>query len=142
MAHLAAHLVWMVFVLLALWHVGMAAMPPSGRSGAVPTVGGKALFTPSRLATLAVAAVLLMFAALVAATAGLIDSGISRTVLAGLCYALATGLLVRAIGEFKYLGLFKRMRASRFATLDTWVYSPLCLLLAAGVASVAHAATT
>ena len=38
---------------------------------------------------------------------------------------------------FKSLGLFKRVRGSKFATLDTWVYSPLCLLLAAGVASVA-----
>ncbi|MES2318120.1 MAG: DUF3995 domain-containing protein [Pseudomonadota bacterium] len=54
-----------------------------------------------------------------------------------LSYALAAGLFARGVGEFNYLGLFKRVRGSRFATLDTWVYSPLCLLLAAGVASVA-----
>jgi hypothetical protein len=46
-------------------------------------------------------------------------------------------LLARAIGDFKYLGLFKRVRGSRFATLDTFVYSPLCLLLAAGIATLA-----
>jgi hypothetical protein len=41
------------------------------------------------------------------------------------------------VGEFKYVGFFKRVRGTRFATLDTLVYSPLCLLLAAGVAWVA-----
>ncbi len=33
--------------------------------------------------------------------------------------------------------ILKRVRDSRFATLDTFVYSPLCLLLALGVALVA-----
>lgn len=126
-----------VFVLLACWHVGMAAAPSPGM-GAVPSVDGKPLFTPSRAATVGVAIVLLLFAALVAAAGGLLKTGISARLLTGLCYALAAGLLARAIGDFKYLGLFKRVRGSRFATLDTFVYSPLCLLLAAGVALLAH----
>ena len=63
--------------------------------------------------------------------------GLPRVVLAWLSYALALGLLARAIGEFKYVGFFKRVRGSRFAQLDSLLYSPLCLLLAAGVAAVA-----
>ena len=43
----------------------------------------------------------------------------------------------RVVGEFEYLELFKRVRGSRFVTLDTLVFSPLCLLLAVGVAVVA-----
>ena len=43
----------------------------------------------------------------------------------------------RAIGDFKYVGFFKRVRGSKFARMDTLVYSPLCLLLALGVARVA-----
>ena len=58
-------------------------------------------------------------------------------VLVWLSYVLAVGLLGRAIGEFRYVGFFKRVRGSRFAKLDTVVYSPLCLLLAVGVALVA-----
>jgi hypothetical protein len=128
-----------VFLVLAGWHVYMAAMPrvASGESGAVPSVGGKPLFVPSRHATLAVAVVLLLFAGLVAATAGLVPLALPPVWLAWMSYALALGLLARAIGEFKYVGFFKRVRGSRFATLDTFVYSPLCLLLAAGVATVA-----
>ena len=128
-----------VFLVLAGWHVYMAVMPRvgSGESGAVPSVGGKPLFVPSRHATLAVAVVLLLFAGLVAATAGLVPLALPPVWLAWMSYALALGLLARAIGEFKYVGFFKRVRGSRFATLDTFVYSPLCLLLAAGVATVA-----
>ena len=52
-------------------------------------------------------------------------------------YGLALGLLARAIGEFRYVGFFKRVRSSRFAELDSLVYSPLCLMLSGGVALVA-----
>lgn len=126
-----------VFALIGLWHFYMAFAPSSGRGGAVPTVEGKPLFVPSTRATLAVGVVLLLFAALVAATAGLVSTGIPQAVLSWLSLALAAGLLARAIGEFRYVGFFKRVRGSRFARLDTFIYSPLCLLLAAGVALIA-----
>src|SRR3954468_14737035 len=126
-----------VFVALALWHFYMAAMPASRESGAVPSVEGKPLFVPSAMATVAVGVALLLCAALVAGTAGLLPPGIPAFVLRWLCYALALGLFARAGGEFKYLGLFKRVGGSRFATMDTFVSSPLCLLLGAGVAFIA-----
>jgi len=126
-----------VFVALALWHFGMALLPASGASGAVPSVEGKPLFVPSRAATVAVGVVLLLFACLVAATSGAIAVGLPLVVLRWLSFTLAAGLLARAVGEFKYVGLFKRVRGSKFATLDTFVYSPLCLVLALGVALVA-----
>ena len=132
-----ASTVSLVFVALALWHVRMALSPSSGESGAVPSASGKPLFVPSTQATLAVAVVLFLFASLVAATAGFVEIGIPVRVLSWLSYALAMGLLARAVGEFKYLGFFKRVRGSRFARLDTLVYSPLCLALAVGVALVA-----
>jgi len=131
------HAVWITFVVLACWHFFMALRPASGASGAVPSVDGKPLFTPSPAATVAVGIALLLLAALVAATAGFIRTGMARNPLVWLCYALAAGLLARAVGDFKYLGLFKRVKGSKFATLDSFVFSPLCLLLAAGVALVA-----
>jgi hypothetical protein len=132
-----ASTVSLVFVALALWHVRMAVYPSSGESGAMPSVAGKPLFVPSARATWAVAVVLFLFACLVASTAGLVEVGIPASVLSWLSYALALGLLARAIGEFKYVGFFKRVRGSKFARLDTLLYSPLCLLLSVGVALVA-----
>lgn len=132
-----ATVVTAVFVALALWHFAMAALPATGESGAVPSVSGRPLFVPSAMATVAVAVILLGFAGLVAATAGLVQVDVSQKILAMFSYVLAFGLLARAVGEFRYVGLFKRVRGSRFARLDTLIYSPLCLLLAAGVAFVA-----
>ena len=127
-----------VFVSLAFWHFYMALVPSAGTSGAVPSIEGKPLFIPSRKATIAVGVMLLLFACLVAATGGLVDVGISPLVLRWASFALALGLLARAIGDFRYVGFFKRIRGSRFATLDSFVFSPICLLLALGVAVVAH----
>jgi hypothetical protein len=132
--------VCLVFVALAIWHIGMVMWPTLGESAAVPSIEGKPLFVPSRKNTIAVAIALLLFAGLVAATAGVLSVGLPRVALSWLSFGLALGLLARGIGEFKYVGLFKRVRGSRFATLDTWVYSPLCLLLAVGVWYVAHGA--
>jgi hypothetical protein len=141
MNHVLAIVVAAVFVVLALWHFYMAVAPSNGRTGAVPTTEGQPLFVPSVKATLAVGAVLLLFALLVAGTAGLVTFGLPGWVLRWLSYGLALGLLARAVGEFRYVGFFKRVVGSRFATLDTFVYSPLCLALAMGVALVAHRST-
>ena len=130
-----AILVSAVFVALAAWHFKMA-LSVTMDTRAIPSVDGKPLFEPSKAATAAVGVVLLLFAALVAATAGFISTGLPRDVLAWLCYGLALGLFARAIGEFKYVGFFKKVRGSEFARMDTLLYSPLCLMMAAGVAAV------
>ncbi len=133
-----AWVVCFVFVALAVWHFCMAYLPPSVASAAVPSVGGKPVFKPSRTATLVVGVFLLLCAGLVAATAGMVQFPLGQTALSWLSGLLALGLLARAVGEFRYVGFFKRVRGSRFATLDSWIYSPLCLLLSVGVALIAR----
>ncbi len=46
---------------------------------------------------------------------------------------LATILALRAVGDFGFVGFFKTRGDGRFAELDTWVYSPLCLALAISI---------
>ena len=53
--------------------------------------------------------------------------------------ALAFVFIGRAIGDMRYVGFFKRVRGTRFARLDTRVYSPLCLALGAASALIAAA---
>jgi hypothetical protein len=38
---------------------------------------------------------------------------------------------VRAVGDFRYCGFFKRVKGTAFARKDTLIFSPLCTLLAA-----------
>jgi Protein of unknown function (DUF3995) len=125
------------FVVIGIWHFKMAFADKSGESAGVPSVDGKPLFVPSTGATIAVGVVLILFALLVAATGGFVSLGLPTRWLEWMSYALALGLLARAIGEFKYVGFFKKVRGSRFARMDTFIFSPLCLLLAIGVAVVA-----
>lgn len=123
--------------MLGLWHFYMALAGHSGESAAVPSQHGKPTFVPSRRSTIAVGIVLLAFAALVACTSGILTIGLPPRLLTVLSYALALGLLARAVGDFNYVGFFKRVRGTPFARMDTWLYSPLCLALSAGVATVA-----
>ena len=132
-----AAVVCSVFVVLALWHFYMACVGPRGQGAAVPSVDGRPLFVPSTRSTIAVGIVLVLFATLVAATSGMLSIGLPTRLLVWLSYGLALGLLARAVGEFRYAGFFKSVRGSRFARMDTRVYSPLCLLLSAGVVTVA-----
>ncbi len=46
----------------------------------------------------------------------------------GLC-AVAALFLLRAIGDFNYMGFFKKIKTTEFGRLDTLYYSPLCLLV-------------
>jgi len=139
---LVAEVTCSAFVAIALWHLYMAAVRSAGLSWAVPSREGKPLFRPSRGATLMVALLLLSFATLVASCAGLWHVAIPHRVLQWLSYALGLALVGRAIGDFRYVGFFKRIRGSAFARLDSLIFSPLCLLLAAGVVLSARLSAT
>ena len=129
--------VCLAFLLLGLWHFNMARKPFGSTNSAVPSVDGKPLFVPSRAATVAVGVVLILFALLVAATSGLLVLDLPAQWLRWASAALAAGLLARAVGDFRYVGFFKKVRGSAFARMDTLAYSPLCLALSAGVAALA-----
>jgi hypothetical protein len=131
-----AQLLAAVFMLLAAWHFFMALAGPRKGIAAVPSVDGKPLFVPSAAATVLVGLVLASFAVLVLAKADLVWLGLPQWTLAWMCAYLAIGLAARAVGDFRYVGFFKKVRSTAFARMDTFVYSPLCAMLAAGVALV------
>jgi hypothetical protein len=122
---------------LAIIHVYWALGRGSGGASFVPQVNGRPAFVPSSAATLAVAFALAVAASLVALTGRLVlDRPVSLARVP--CYVLAAIFLARAIGDFRLVGFFKRIRSSRFARLDSLLFSPLCLALAAGIAFVAY----
>lgn len=44
-------------------------------------------------------------------------------------WIIAGIFLIRAIGEFNYVGFFKKIRHTKFGINDTKYYSPLCLFI-------------
>lgn len=101
-----------------------------GALAALPTNGLELLFRPSKAATGLVAV------ALLAAGWFVLELGrtVERIVFPDWLYAyggwaLAAVFLIRTIGDFRWVGLFKKQRGTLFAKWDTVLYSPLCLFL-------------
>lgn len=136
LAVIAAALV-AIFFLLGAFHVAWA-FGVRNEAGVVPEVGGKPAFRPGPFGTLAVAAALFGCAALIAAVAGWISLPIPVAWLPWLSYALAAAFFGRAIGEFRLVGFFKKVRGTSFARNDTLYYSPLCLGIAIAVLVLAR----
>lgn len=126
----------LAFAALGMLHLYWAIGGRTERVAAIPEVHGARVFTPSPLGTFAVALALLTCAWLVAGLSGWVDLPVSPA--AARWSALATALLflARAIGDFRLVGFFKRVRDSAFARQDTVLFSPLCLVLAAGLFAV------
>lgn len=125
------------FVGLAALHLYWALGGKFGMSAALPEVDGEPVFTPGAAATVAVAFVLAGFA-LIALVLGF-GTGFALTPYAiFLGFAVGGALVLRAVGEFRYVGFFKRIKGSKFAAYDSWLFSPFCLL--AGGAFLALAA--
>lgn len=122
-----------VFVFLASVHVYWAFGGRIAKVAAIPELRGAPSFVPGRIATLLVALSLFSCAALVGAASGFIDAPVPAVAIQWSCFGLALLLLLRAIGDFRLVGFFKTVRGSRFAWLDSALYSPLCLALALGV---------
>ncbi|MFI5181915.1 MAG: DUF3995 domain-containing protein [Thermoanaerobaculia bacterium] len=124
-------------VFLGGLHVYWALGGRWGKAAAIPQVGGQPAFTPSRLMTLLVA-LALFGAAFIAVIRGyFLLSSFPGSPAHWTCIALGLLFLLRAIGEFRLVGFFKRVRGTPFATLDTRLFSPLSLLIAIGFLYIA-----
>lgn len=141
MVQLVGALLALVLAAIAAIHLYWAAGGRRGIDAVLPQLPDAAsarVFTPSPLATIAVAAALLVATALVAMRAGIAPSaGIPPRWLTLGTGGVAAVLALRGIGDFRYVGLFKRVKGTRFARADSTLFTPLCLALAAGCAFVA-----
>jgi len=129
------------FDLLCLLHVQWAVEGAKRLGPALPQrTDGQPLFRPGRAVTLVVAALLATASLLVAQRAGLLPAVFPPAIARLGCWVVSGALLLRAVGEFRYVGFFKRVRGTPFARMDTLLYSPVALLLGAGTGLVAFAA--
>jgi hypothetical protein len=114
-----------VLGLLGVIHMYWAFSGHRGNRIVIPQKGPDASsgpwFRPSRIGTIAVALALL-------AAAAVVFTAVSVT--GNLLLAALFGL--RAIGDFRRVGFCKSVRSTPFARWDTWLYSPLSLLLSIG----------
>jgi hypothetical protein len=119
-----------VFVSLGLLHIYWALGRSSASAAVIPIHAGKPLFTPTSPVSLLVALALLVCALLVLGSLGILRFGLPGWLFKVGIWGVAAVFLLRAIGDFRYLGFFKTVRGTAFARNDSWFYSPLCVVIA------------
>lgn len=129
-----------VLVLLSAGHLYWAL---GGRLGGrlegvlLPEQDGQPVFRPSPAAAVGAAIVLLAAAAVLAIRAGALDSPFGEPTVRWAARAVAAVFLLRSIGDFRWVGFFRRVRGTRFAYWDARVYTPVAFALGVGAAVVA-----
>jgi len=119
----------LVFLFLGLLHFYWLFGGKWALKATVPTkTNSKNLFKPPVLATIFVGLGLLLFSFFFWFR---IDGPITYPELINnyLGWIIAALFFIRSIGDFNYLGLFKRIKNTDFAKMDTHVYVPLCLMI-------------
>jgi len=124
-----------ILALVGILHLYWAVGGKWGKEAAVPTQRGKPVLRTGPLSCLAVATLLLLGAALCLGRLQLVTWGPTWG-LNGLTSKIGVGVLAfvflgRAVGDFRYVGFFKKVRGTAFSHWDTVLFSPLCLGLSA-----------
>ncbi|MNR06004.1 hypothetical protein D3C85_1220580 [compost metagenome] len=120
-----------ILVFISLIHVYWAFGGRWGSRAALPQKkGGATVFRPRMLETLAVALIILGVCVVLLAQSETLSILQANSFTKWSCILCGAVFLIRAIGDFKYLGFFKRIKDTTFSVYDTRFYSPLCLFLA------------
>lgn len=118
------------FTSLALIHLNWLLGGSFG-SLLIPTDGNnRLLFKPNGAKVGILCAGFLFFALINLARTGMLAQSTVEPFARYAIAAIGMLLLLRAIGDFAYVGFSKRFYNSRFAHTDTRIFSPICLLMA------------
>lgn len=133
-----------IFAVISLFHFYWAAGGTFGSGVAVPTVavpsrGNVRVFKPSAGGTILVAVAFLIAIAVVLGRLRLLGEAVPHRVFRWGTWAIALVFFLRAVGEFRLVGFFKSVSDTPFAHWDTWLFSPLCLVIAAAAFMLAYA---
>lgn len=126
-----------LLAVLGVIHLYWAARGIKGRSVALPEKDGRPVMQPSRGGTVAVAVGLFGGALTLLARLGLVRLPVPPSWPRWGAWTLAALFGLRAIGEFRYVGLFRRVKGTPFARWDSRLFTPLCIAIAIGSALVA-----
>jgi uncharacterized membrane protein YozB (DUF420 family) len=115
----------LIFLIIAGFHFYWAFGGKFGSQAVIPKIEDKLVFKPSILATILVALAMLV---------GVWLSWKPKLNNHDIIFiygnvAIGIVMLIRAVGDFKYVGFFKKIKGTFFAQNDTRYYSPLCLLI-------------
>jgi MFS superfamily sulfate permease-like transporter len=130
-----------VFLILSGLHFYWALGGSMGFGEALPqNTSGDRVLNPTRFHSTVVGLGLLLFSFFYFVRLEWIPVYPQPLILAIIGWAITLIFTLRAIGDFRYVGFFKKVKDTDFARQDSRYYSPLCLVLAFNGAMVEIAA--
>lgn len=118
-----------IFAVLSLLHVYWLFGGRFASEAVVPVVDGKRAINPSSFTTVLVAAALLLATLVILGEIGLFKQAFPKWVFRWGALGISLIFFLRAVGDFRLVGFFKRVTDTTFAYWDTWLFSPLCLFI-------------
>ena len=131
MTIIIAIILFLIFLFISSIHIYWAFGGNWGSDAVLPTKddNNTKVLNPSILPTLIVAFGLLGFGLHILIISGLIAFDIPQWLSNYGLWIIASIFTLRAIGDFKYVGFFKKIKLTKFGKNDTKYYSPLCLTI-------------
>lgn len=129
-SRMAVILITIIFSLISLIHLYWALGGELWYDEVLPTnsMGTKTL-NPTSAEALIVSIGLVVMALVVLGTQGLFDKYVDSKYFRYGVLLISLIFLLRAIGDFKFVGFFKTVRETQFGINDTLFFSPLCLFI-------------
>lgn len=122
----------LIFTFISGVHIYWAGGGKWASAAVLPTKSdGTLMLNPGLMSTLVVAGGLLIFALLTLGNLGIWDAWLSHKIIILGNWFIMGIFLLRAIGDFNYVGFFKQTKGTPFAQNDTKIYSPLCATIGA-----------
>lgn len=117
-----------IFLIISLFHLYWAFGGTVGKTESVPvTEKGTLLFEPGFMPCLVVGLGFLFLIFLLYLPS--LDL-VSDTISSGILWLVMVVFLLRVIGDFNYVGLFKKVKNTTFSRNDNRYFVPLCFLIA------------
>ena len=126
-----------MFAALSALHVYWAVGGRAGSDAVIPTVNGRRTLNPTPFASIVVAVALGLAAAITFGATGMLVAVAPAWLIRWGLVVVAVVVVARAVGDFRLIGVTKRVRDTRFARLDTRGFVPLCVGLAAACGALA-----
>ena len=118
------------FIILAIIHFNWANGGAWGLEKAIPTNNdGERVLNPSKFDSFTVGLILTFFAIFYLYLFNFTKFPIPAWVIKIGVWSIPSIFLLRAIGDFKYVGLFKKVKHTTFGKTDTLIFIPLCLAI-------------
>ncbi len=124
-----------IFLILAFIHFNWVLGGSWGFAASLPTKeSGERVLNPKRLDSAVVGCGLLAFGLFYFFRSGVLSFELPALLVTYAGWIIPAIFLLRAVGDFRYIGFFKKVKNTPFERLDTRFFSPLCLFVAvAGV---------